>query len=334
MLDVSTDELPQNQELVVATDWNIVETEFEPTQLYYKESIFTIGNGYLETRGTFEEGYPQDCPATLIQGVYNDMPIVHKELLNCPNWLPLVVTLVGDSPGSQVGDRFSMDSGEIINYERRLDLRVGVVSRDVRWRSPEGHTLNFHFERFASLADKHVLAIRCQVTSIDFVGDIKVEVGFDTKPDNQGVQHWQILNQGGVEQIIWLQSHTLHSNMQLGMAAKLVLEDDTALIHGENAADSSRLVTTFESFPGRTVTVEKIVTLYTSRDTNVPIAAAIEKLADEARYTTLLAAHIAAWEQMWQDNDMIIEGDHQAQLSVRYNLFQLMAVVPTVYKNL
>ncbi len=189
MLDVSTNHLPHNQQLVVANDWNIVETEFDPTQLYYKESIFTLGNGYLGTRGTFEEGYPQDCPATLIQGVYNDMPVVHRELLNCPNWLPLVVTLAGD--------RFSMDSGEIINYERRLDLRVGIVSRDIRWRSPGGHTLDFHFERFASLADKHILAIHCQITSIDFAGDIKVEVGFDTEPDAQGIQHWRILNQGG-----------------------------------------------------------------------------------------------------------------------------------------
>ncbi len=149
------------------------------------------------------------------------------------------------------------------------------------------------------------------------------------RSDAQGIQHWRILNQGGIEQIIWLQSQTLDSSIQLGMAAKLILEDNTALINVKNAADSSRLVTSFQSFPGKTVTVEKIVTLYTSRDTNIPIAAAIEKLADDASYATLLAAHIAAWEQMWQDNDMIIEGDHQAQLSVRYNLFQLIAVAPT-----
>ncbi|WP_343217831.1 hypothetical protein [Halotia branconii] len=322
MLNVSTDQLPYNQQPIVATDWNIIETEFEPTQLYYKESIFTLGNGYLGTRGTFEEGYPQDCPETLIQGVYSDIPVVHKELLNCPNWLPLVVTLAGD--------RFSMDSGEIINYERRLDLRVGIVSRDVRWRSPKGHTLDFHFERFASLADQHVSVIRCQITSINFAGDIKVETGFDTNLDTQS-QHWRILNQGGVEQILWLQTQTIHSNLQLGMAAKLVVEDDTAFIHAKNATDSSRLSTTLQSVPGKTITVEKIVTLYTSQDTDIPIAAAIQKLADEARYATLLAAHIAAWEQMWQDNDMIIEGDDQAQLSVRYNLFQLMAIAPTAF---
>ncbi|MFN6568571.1 glycoside hydrolase family 65 protein [Dendronalium sp. ChiSLP03b] len=321
MLDVSIENSPLNQQLLNTIDWNVVETEFNPTKLHHQETVFTLSNGYLGTRGTFEEGYPNNSAATLIHGIYDDVEIAYTELVNCPNWLPLVVIVAGD--------RFSMNSGEIINYERRLDLRLGIVSRDVRWRSPKGHTLDFHFERFTSLADRHVLAIRCQITSIDFEGDIVVEAGFDAKPDTQGMGHWRTINQGGIDRIIWLQNQTLRSGIQLGMAAKLVVEgDDTATICIENATVSPTLATNFQSFPGKTITVEKIVTLFTSRDVEIPIAAAIQRLADEPRYTTLLAAHIAAWDRVWQDSDIIIEGDRQAQLSVRYNLFQLLAVAP------
>ncbi|MDZ7963896.1 MAG: glycoside hydrolase family 65 protein [Nostoc sp. DedSLP03] len=321
MLNVSTSNSQQNQQLIDNTDWNVIETEFNPTQLHHKETVFTLGNGLLGVRGTFEEGYPQDFPGVLIHGVYDDVTITHTELVNCPNWLPLVVKVAGD--------RFSMDSGEILNYERRLDLRLGLVSRDVRWRSPNGHTLDFHFERFISLADQHVLAIRAQITSVDFEGEITVEAGFDSEPHTQGVKHWRTLNQGGIEQIIWLNSTTLHSNIQLGMAAKLVVDgDETAPVSVENAFTSPTLTTTLELYPGKTVTVEKIVTLFTSRETEIPIATALQRLAEEPRYTTLLAAHITAWEQVWQDSDIIIEGDRLAQLSVRYNLFQLLAVTP------
>ncbi len=287
MLNVSVGNSWQNQPLINANAWKIIETEFNATQLHQQETAFTLGNGYLGTRGTFEEGYPDDCPATMIYGVYDDVAIAHCELVNCPNWLPLVVTVAGD--------RFSLDSGEIIKYERRLDLRLGLASRDVRWRSPAGHTLDFHFERFSSLADQHISAIRCHITSIDFEGDITVEVGFNTKPDTPGVRHWRTLNQGGIEQIIWLQSRTIHSGIQLGMAAKLVVDcDETAPVCVNNTSESSTLVTTFESFPGKTVAVEKIVTLFTSQETQIPIAAALEKLADEPRYSILLAAHIVA----------------------------------------
>src|SRR5689334_9542217 len=117
MLNVSTHNSQQNQQLIDTTDWNVIETEFAPTQLHHKETVFSLANGYLGVRGSFEEGYSQDFPATLIHGVYDDVAITHTELVNCPNWLPLVVKVAGES--------FRMESGEILNYERRLDLRLG-----------------------------------------------------------------------------------------------------------------------------------------------------------------------------------------------------------------
>jgi kojibiose phosphorylase len=40
------------------TDWSVIETQFDFAELHHKETLFTLGNGYLGTRGTFEEGYP------------------------------------------------------------------------------------------------------------------------------------------------------------------------------------------------------------------------------------------------------------------------------------
>ena len=68
--------------------WLLTETQFAPDQLNYKETTFTIGNGYLGTRGSLEEGYPGSNSATLINGVYDEIPIFFTELANCPSWLP------------------------------------------------------------------------------------------------------------------------------------------------------------------------------------------------------------------------------------------------------
>ncbi|MBD2772264.1 glycoside hydrolase family 65 protein [Iningainema tapete] len=319
MLDLSTDTQP-NQRLNYSDGWNVCELEFNPNQLHYKETVFTLGNGYLGTRGAFEEGYLNDTDATLINGVYDDVAIANTELVNCPNWLPFVIKVDGE--------RFRLDSGEILKYERRLDLRLGIVSRDVRWRSPTGHTLEFHFERFTSLADKHILAIRCQITSIDFEGDVAVEVGLNAEQDTQGVKHWKTLNYGGVDNFIWLQNQTLHSAIQLGMAVKLEVTGENVAPVKVHQVDSPKLQSNFHATPGKTVTFEKIVTVFTSRDTQSPCELALIRLVAAPCYTTLLAAHIATWEKVWQDSDIIIEGDPQAQLSVRYNLFQLLAVAP------
>ncbi|GAA6617918.1 glycoside hydrolase family 65 protein [Scytonema sp. NUACC26] len=309
------------QQLIDSNGWNVIETEFNPAQLHHKETVFTTGNGYLGTRGTFEEGYPNELSATLIHGIYDEVAIATTELVNCPNWLTLVVNVEGE--------RFRLDTGEIIYYERRLDMRLGLVSREVRWRSPKGHTIDLYFERFASLADRHILAIRCQITLQDFEGEVSVEIEFDPNPHNQGVKHWKTLDRGSQDNTIWLHSRTLQSEMQLGIAAKLLVERDFE-DKGVSSLTPSLPHTSvsFHCSPKQTVTVEKIITVFTSRETETPIVTALNRLAQVPSYSTLLAAHIAAWEKVWQDSDVIIEGDIKAQIAVRHNLFQLLAVAP------
>jgi len=45
--------------------WTISRATFDTASLHHHETIFTIGNGYLATRGAFEEGYPGDRRAHL-----------------------------------------------------------------------------------------------------------------------------------------------------------------------------------------------------------------------------------------------------------------------------
>jgi trehalose/maltose hydrolase-like predicted phosphorylase len=325
----------QTQQLIDTSGWHIIETEFNPSALHPKETVFSLSNGYLGTRGTFEEGYPQECTATLIHGLYDDVPVGYTELVNCPNWLPLKIKIAGEA--------FCLYDGEILKYERRLDLRLGLVSRDIRWQSPKGHTLKFHFERFLSLADEHILAIRCEITSIDFEGEIEIEGGFVAEPDTQGLEHWNTLDQGSTNNTTWLHSQTLQSRIQLGIASKLIIteearntdqekpgtEEEEKGVKGEegNFSQSSTPPPHFLT-RGQKVVVEKIVTVFTSRETKTPLELALRHLDTAPSYITLLAAHIAAWDRVWQDCDVIIEGDENAQLSIRYNIFQLLAVAP------
>ena len=140
------------------TNWHITETEFNPNTLHHKETVFTTGNGYLGTRGAFEEGYPDAWPATLVHGLFDDAPLVYTELANVPNWLPFILFVDGE--------RFRLDRGTLLSYRRDLSLRTGILTRTVRWRSPAGHTVDLEIERFASLADPHLLGIRYRVTAL------------------------------------------------------------------------------------------------------------------------------------------------------------------------
>jgi trehalose/maltose hydrolase-like predicted phosphorylase len=281
--------------------WTVTEAKFDSACLLHHETVFTLGNGYLGTRGSLEESYPGDRPATLIHGVYDDVPIAYTELANCPDWLPLHVFVKGE--------QFRLDKGKILRYERRLDLRRGILYRDVRWRSTSGQTIDVHFERLASLADQHVLAIRCQVTPLDQTCDIKVQAGIDGYPDNMGVTHWEWVDQGQTDNTTWLHTCTRHSGIELGMAARLTVGNAVdAQVQAMACHNYPTLTVRFHAKKGQTVALVKLVTVFTSRDADAPAVMAQERLAHLATYSESLAAHEAAWAEVWEASDIVIEG--------------------------
>jgi len=305
--------------------WFITETAFDLAQLHRQETVFTIGNGYVGTRGVFEEGYPATRPVTLVNGVYDAVPITFTELANVPNWLSFTISINRE--------RFSLDCGTRLGYERILNLRTGVLSRKVRWRSPRGHTLDLHFERFTSLADPHLLALQCCVTSLDLDGEIEFHAALDGHVDNRGYIHWDPVAQGGESQRIWLHSRTRTSNIDLVEAA-------TLQIHG--GQDTQFMLMDCPGCPtlvahgwvrqGQTLRADKLVILYTSREESDPRQAALQRLdqllTSEQGYAELLATHQVEWEKYWATSDVVIGGDDDAQRAIRFSLFQLLAAAP------
>jgi len=308
---------------VRTANWHIVETQFDPQALHHKETVFTIGNGYLGTRGTFEEGYPGDWAYTLVHGVFDDAAIVNTELVNAPNWLHLHL-LAG-------GERFRMDRGRILDYRRDLDLATGVLSRTVRWRSPRGHTLDLAFERFASFADEHVLGLRVHVTSVDFTGPVELRAALPGFVSNQGYVHWARVDQGPVdEKSVYMTVRTKQTEIMLCEACQLQVNAPLVEADVHDCSWSPTIVAHKEIGPGKTFTADKLVTLFTSRDVDDPQEAAVAALTKAAAqgYDALRASSDAAWAETWDACDIVIEGDAEADRAVRYSLFQLLIAAP------
>ena len=319
--------------------WLIRETEFNPAHLRPQETVFTIGNGVLSTRGAFEEGYPGEWATTMIHGVFDHVPIVMTELANAPNWLPLAV-MVG-------GERVRLDQGELLSYERTLDLSSGVLSRAFRWRSPQGHTVEVRYERFTSLADTAVLAQRVAVTPLDDAAEVTVEAGFDGHVTNLGFVHWNKVAQGQTDdQTVYLISRTRQTGLLLGQAARLVVDHPDAAYSVHHAENRPTVVARVQAEAGQTVAAEKIVTLFSALDAGRHVReAALDKLDAVVAptqppagsqpsgglgsvYDRLKAANAEAWARLWDTTDIVIEGDDEAQLATRYSLFQLLIAAP------
>jgi trehalose/maltose hydrolase-like predicted phosphorylase len=301
--------------------WQISEQTFDPAlkRLHSQESVYTIGNGYFCTRGTFEEGYPQANPATLFYGVFDEVPIVKEELANAPDWTPIQLFVNGE--------RFRLDKGHLLDYQRTLDMEHGVLHRTVRWESPTGVRLLITIERFASLADEHVGLIRYSVTAEQARDDLTLVLlaSFNTAVGNYNVMHWETTDQGHQDGITWLKSETRQRGVELAqtMSFTTTASDFTTECNDTDFAPNIRLHGKLA--PGATLTAEKMVVMYTSRDGGEPLSTALhhhQQLTSTGN-DALLAQHQEAWRHFWQGTDILIEGDDQAQRGIRYNIYQL-----------
>jgi kojibiose phosphorylase len=265
-----------------ATPWLVEEMGFDPTRQNRFETVFTVGNGYLSTRGSLEERYPKDLPATLLSGLYDEIPIFHTELANAPDWT----------------------------------------------------CFHLHVE-----ADPHLCVQLYAVTALDFDGEVKLRTWLDGKAENPGIPpfpevgllHWEELSQGSPDsRTIYLGTRTRSSQTELGMATGLVLEGiPEGKIHTQEGACPS-LDLTCHLYRGQTVVAVKLTTVFTSLEEKNPVKASLLKL-EEARdkgYATIMREHREAWSRLWDDCDVRIEGDEQAQRAVRFNLYHLLIAAP------
>lgn len=299
--------------------WTITEKTFDPVSQHHKETIFTIGNGYLSTRGALEEGYPGESRATFVHGVFDDVPVSFTELANAPDWLALTVLLNGE--------KFSLASGKTLDFVRELDLRTGVLTRSVRWQSPSGHTARLKFERFASLADEHLLCLRCEVTP-EFDGEVEIRAALNGNTDNEGITHWRLVEQARKNgNMACLRTRTRKSGIDLALTMRLL---GTPAPQPEYW-DVENVPTLRQVYParnGETISLTKLVGIATSRDTDAPLALALERVSKPGSWGEALSAQKLAWSREWDRTDVVIEGDEEAQIAVRFSLFQLLIAAP------
>ncbi len=300
--------------------WTIREAAFRPDQLNQEETIFTVGNGYLSTRGAFEERYPGEKRATFVHGVFDDVPIVFTELANAPDWLPLGVYLDGE--------RFSLDHGSLQDYQRTLDLKTGLLTRQVKWVSPSGKGVSLVFERFASLADEHLLCLRCQAIP-DYDGTLEFRLSLNGNTENEGFTHWQWLSQGCAEgDLPFLHMRTRKTAIELALAMGLEASRPPDQAHFCNVETMPTQSLEYTVRRGESLTVEKFVGIATSRDTSEPLVMAVEHAHQSQGWEQAFSAHQQAWQQVWDVMDVTIDGDGEAQLAMRAGLYHLAIAAP------
>lgn len=320
-------------------EWNIIEEGFHTDRLRASESIFSLGNGRFGQRGNFEETYNSDS----LQGSYvagitfldrtrvgwwkNGYPRYFSRIPNAPNWSGIYVRLIDEE--------LDLSQWDVLSFERRLDIQNGISYRDFEVTSPKGNALKIHVEHINSMANQNLCLIRYSVTSINYDGKISLVpyINGDVKHETSNFDEkmWNILRAETTNDHAYLWTQTKREDSQLCSAMTYQLFKNSKEIATSPIKIEKEKLVGFSAGAdvkaGDRVTLIKytalVSSLYCDRQELVERALSESKEAKAMGWEKLIKEHQTVWKHIWDETDVVIDGDPDAQQGIRFNIFQL-----------
>ncbi|MWJ29056.1 glycoside hydrolase family 65 protein [Halomonas sp. ZH2S] len=326
------------------SDWTLDYAGFDAHEEGLREALCTLGNGYFATRGANEEAEAGDIhyPGTYLAGGYNRLKtqiagheIENEDLVNMPNWLSLTFRPEG-------GEWFNLMAVEILDYDQTLDMKTGILQRDMRFRDRQGRETTLASRRLVHMQNPHLAAIEWRLKPENWSGRVTVRSALDGRVINAGVTRYRELASTHLaplsseqldEHTIRLLVETNQSHLRVAQAAR------TQAYLGERQVDAERGLVqetgyiaqelSFEANQGQEMRIEKVIAMHTSRDRAIsePGLAVSHSVAQAGPFAELLASHAQKWQHLWYRCDLVLKGGGRSQKILRLHIFHLLQTV-------
>ena len=275
-------------------EWRVVEARYSEEFFERAETVFSLGNGFVGVRGTFEEGRPSLSPGTFINGFHETWPIVHAEqahalardgqtIVNVPD-VTIIKLYVDDEP-------LFVPTARVQDYARVLDMRAGTLTREFVWVTAAGKHVRVRSCRIVSLEHRHVVAMTYEVTVLDDAAPVAIcSLVLNRQDSHKGggrlerrpgdprlatVLPHRVLNASVTElaeQRIVLGYETTNSRMTLGVGVDHVIDAACPYrVEGRlNGGDTGEVIVTADARPGVPIRLTKYAAYQASRASRCP----------------------------------------------------------------
>jgi alpha,alpha-trehalose phosphorylase len=323
--------------------WHVRESELDLNLLAQTESVFALANGHIGVRGNLDEGEPHGLPGTYINSFYEVRPLPYAEagfgypedgqaMINVTNG-KLIRLLVDDEP-------FDVRYGKLRRHERVLDLRAGVLEREVEWTSPAGDAVRVRSTRLVSFAQRAIMGICYEVEPVDSTVRIVVQselVANESLPESrQDPRVSAVLesalaaeDHGSTRTGAVLVHQTRASKLRMAAAMEHFVDgpEDT-LVETEAQANLARTTISCDLAPGNRLRLVKLVAYGWSSQRSLPavrdqVAAAVTAARHDG-WDALLAEQRSYLDAFWDAADVELDGDTEVQQAVRFGLFHVL----------
>ncbi|MBN2519418.1 MAG: glycoside hydrolase family 65 protein [Bacteroidales bacterium] len=320
-------------------EWKIVEDKFYPEYNRISESIFSLGNGHTGQRGNFEEQYSGDSLlGNYVGGVYypdktkvgwwkNGYPEYFAKVLNAPNWIGIDVKIDGEL--------VDLAKGDVLSFNRVLNMKEGFLLRSFVLKLPSGKLIQVESKRFISYSNKHLGLIRYSITPMSFNGQVTlipyIDADIANEDSNYDEKFWNEIQKKSDKGEAYIITETKKTGFWVGIGMKYqVTLNNREIKYNTQPIEKPKYVGNIIDIKmnsGDNLVIYKYVGIVSSLDFEKEEIREITVKETRAAYTRgfdeLFSDHVKAWDKKWEESDIVIKGDIEAQQGIRFNIFQL-----------
>ncbi len=336
--------MKHNKTIYPPDSWRVREMSCRKEFLKRNETIFTLANGYLGIRGTFEETSGNVKSATFINGFYESMPIQYGEKAFGYPGKKQVMICVPEAKNIDLiidGESLDLSTGRILSYERTLYMKEGILAREIKWESESGKQVQLQIKRLVSFSHLHLAAIEYTVKPLNFSAEVVLISGVKggTKRRTSSRDPRRAVNMG--RNILVTEKNIVQDNRAIllqktrSSGLSVICGVDHQLSGGNDIAFSSKINhdNALLSFKTRcekndSLTLTKYISYFTSIELpENQLSDALERELDNGKrmgYGSLLSEQEDYLSRFWNRFDIQIEGDDSIQQGVRFSMFSLL----------
>jgi alpha,alpha-trehalase len=328
-------------------DWLWTYDGFDPKKEGLREALCAVGNGYFVTRAAAPESQADDIhyPGTYIAGGYNRLytqlnghSVENEDLVNMPNWLCLTFRIEDE-------EWFDLTKVKLLSYQLKLDLKHGILHRDIRFQDTQGRQTRLQERRIVHMRHRHLAALQTTITTENWSGKIEFKTALDGRVENLNIPEFRELNHKHLvpietdvidEETLYLKVETSQSKIQVAQTARtrLFQQDKICTVKRQHDQEAGYIAQnmTMTLKQNEPITIEKVIAMYTSRDRAISESGqatqeAVERAAD---FNELLRDHEDTWSILWKHFDMVltlketVKTGYNPLLILRLHTFQLL----------
>ena len=325
----------ENIEYLTGKVKGIRESRFQSKWIRKFETIFAQGNGYMGIRASTEERYINEKRGAFIAGNFNQFDENEvTELANCPDMTAVEIKVNGN--------RINLDSGQVEDYRRQIDLMTGEVTRHFKWGLDEVR-LEWSSKRFVSLKDLHAFCHHIELRNCSNKSvTVEIVSGIDGQITNSGAQHFTE-GEKRLRDNVFLQMLATTSQSKKSLVTtlshRLKIEGEEASVDQRFDIQRRRLLMNYKLTlePNSRLELERYGTYHTDFDLDRDSNLSLEDWAWEDNrciyqigYDQLLDQSRAKWQRdVWQATPIHIQSNNAMDdLALYFAKYHLQIMTP------